>query len=339
MSRVWFGKIMAKTSNQLKRAEFYRNRNTQTLLGEFISGKMSELEPVYDPKFGYQYPFVDEIIGDTSKSEDFLNKLYEAGILERKLYDKIIYCPKCDSASVSVHYCCPYCKSFNIQRSSLIEHVKCGYMGIAGNFESDEKLVCPKCHEEMKKSDFDYREAGIWCTCRDCGKSFDIPDTSHFCRKCHTNSTFEDVVIKDIYVYTMKEEVKEEVSASWIALSPIKDFLEENGFEVESPAYLEGKSGAHHTFDIAAFKEGKKREVMVIDWTSSPTGEAVQEQPVIALFAKIFDVSPDNAYLVAIPRLSENGKKMAKLYNIEVVETRNQEDAAKALRHRLLKRE
>jgi len=88
-------------------------------------------------------------------------------------------------------------------------------------------------------------------------------------------------------------------------------------------------------FDLAAYKGDETRNVMVIDLASS-TENAVSEQPVIALFAKIFDVSPDSAYLIAIPKISENGKKMAELYNIKVVEAKNREEAVRALKDRLL---
>jgi hypothetical protein len=76
--------------------------------------------------------------------------------------------------------------------------------------------------------------------------------------------------------------------------------------------------------------------VTVIDVASSPEN-SVSEQPVIALFAKIFDVSPDSAYLVAIPRISENGKKMAELYNIQIVEAKSQKEVIKALREKMEK--
>ncbi|MGD8545110.1 MAG: hypothetical protein PVH12_02940 [Candidatus Bathyarchaeota archaeon] len=322
----------------MRRAELYERHDTQALLNKIVSDEIADLEPTFDPKLGYRYPIVEKIIDDPSKSRDFLDKLFKAGILEREIYDKVIRCPKCDSADISVHYCCPYCKSFNIKRSSLIEHVKCGYMDIEENFQEGKKLACPKCHEEMKKSDVDYREAGIWCTCRDCEKSFDIPNTAHFCRNCNANSSFEDAVIEDVYIYRLKEGIAEEASAGWVVVGPIKDFLEESGFRVESPAFMQGKSGANHMFDIAVSKTGKKGDVTVIDLASS-IEDSVPEQPVIALFAKIFDVSPSNAYLIAIPRLSENGKKMAKLYNIEVVEAENRKEAERALKNRLASKE
>jgi hypothetical protein len=70
---------------------------------------------------------------------------------------------------------------------------------------------------------------------------------------------------------------------------------------------------------------------------ATSTEDVVSEQPVIALFAKIFDVSPDSAYLVAIPRLNENAKKMAELYKIQVVEGRNEKEAIRVLKEKMKK--
>jgi len=324
---------MLKT-DKIDRVELYKDRNTQLLLSKFVSGEISDLEPVYDPKLGYRYPAVETIVGSTSSAEAFLDRLHEAGMLERRLYDKTIHCPKCGSASVSVHYCCPYCKSFNIQKSALIEHVKCGYMDVEENFHKANKLVCPKCHEELRKLDVDHRRAGIWCNCVDCDKSFDIPVTASFCRDCHGNFTYEDVIIKDVYAYSLKAEAKEEAALGWILIAPIREFLTENGFKVESPAFLKGKSGANHMFDIVAYdgESGKKRTVMDL---ATSTDDQVSEQPVIALFAKIFDVSPDKAYLIAIPKINDNAKKMAELYNIQIIEAKSLKEAIKALKEQI----
>jgi hypothetical protein len=310
--------------------ELYRDHNTQMFLSKFLSGEIKTLEPVYDQQTGYRYPAVEAIVGDASQVEPFLSKLHSAGFLEKKLYDKTIFCPKCGSANVSFHYCCPFCKSFDIQKSSLIEHVKCGYMDIEENFREGDKYICPKCHTELKKIDVDYRKAGVWCACKDCNKSFDIPVSEHFCRSCNTISTFEGAVIKDVYSYTLKESVREEASLSWFLVAPIRDFLIEEGLTVKSPAFLKGKSGATHSFDIVAYKGDELQKALVVDLAKS-TGNTVSEQPVIAMFAKIFDVSPDRAFLIAIPKLSENGKKMAELYNIEIVEAKDQKEATRGL--------
>jgi len=320
-------------ASKLERIEIYKDRDTQLFLSKFLNDEISELEPVYDPDVGYRYPIVETFVGDPAKVEAFLNRLYASGILERKLYDKMVHCPKCRSVSLSVHYCCPYCKSFNIQKSSLVEHVKCGYMDVEENFREVDKYVCPKCKEELRKSDVDYRKAGTWCTCKDCGKSFDIPVSRHFCRKCRENFAFEDILIKDVYSYSLRGEVKEEVGLGWALVAPMRALLAEEGFKVESPAFIKGKSGATHSFDIVAYR-GDAQKAVVVDLAKS-TENIVSEQPVIALFAKVFDVSPDRAYLIAIPKLSENGKRMAELYGIQVIEAKGQEEALKALKERI----
>jgi hypothetical protein len=303
-------------------------------LSKFLSGELNELEPVYDPKRGYRYDTVETIVRDPLKAEAFLTKLYEAGILTRKLHDEVIFCPKCNSAGISIRYCCPYCKSFNIKKSSLIEHVKCGYMDVEENFHKGDKLICLKCHDELKKCDIDYRRAGVWCTCKDCSKSFDIPVVKLFCRDCHEDFTFEDAIIKEVYTYALKEEARREAAEGWVLISPITEFLMQNGFKVKSPAFLKGKSGANHMFDIVAWPKENEKSVMVIDLATS-TENAVSEQPIIALFAKIYDVSPDTAYLIAIPNLNDNARKMAELYNIRAIEATNPKEAINSLKEKM----
>jgi len=262
-----------------------------------------------------------------------LKRLSDSGVLDKTLYDKVIRCPKCSSLNISFRYCCPFCKSFDIQKSSLVEHIKCGYMDLEANFRQGDKYVCPKCHEEMRKIDVDYRKAGVWCNCNNCSKSFDIPVSEHFCRNCNVTSTFEEASIREVYSYTLNKEVKAESLQSLFLAAPIQEFLIKEGLTVKSPASLKGKSGAKHSFGIVAHKgtADAPQKVIVVDLATS-TGDVVSEQPVIAFFAKVFDVSPERAYLIAIPKLNENGKRMAELYNIRTIEAENPKEATRALK-------
>ena len=312
------------------RIQLYKDRNVQLLVSKFVSGDLSKLSPVYDPKYGYRYPVVDAIVGDPSSTDKFLQSLFEAGVLKRELYDKIVYCPSCNTANVSMHYCCPHCKSFDVRKSALIEHIKCGYIDTEEHFRKDDKLVCPRCRKELTKPDVDYHKAGVWCTCNECGKSFDIPVSAHFCRDCHRNFTFEEALYKDMYSYSLTPEAMKEATLGWILIAPIREFLESRGFEVKSPGFLKGKSGANHMFDITASPTGVKRNITVIDLATS-ADDIVSEQPVIAMFAKIYDVAPHKACLVAIPKMSENGKKLAALYKIKLIEAKDQKEVIKAL--------
>jgi len=319
---------MSKASKD-QRVKLYKDHNVQLLISKFMSGELSKLDPVYDRKYGYRYPVVDAIVGDPRKADELLQSLFEAGVLRRELYDKIVYCQFCDTANVSMHYCCPHCKSFDVRKSALIEHIKCGYIDTEEKFRKDDRLVCPRCRKELTKPDLDYHKAGVWCTCNECGKSFDIPVAAHFCRDCHRNFTFEEALYKDVYSYDLTPEALKEATLGWILITPIREFLESRGFEVESPGFLKGKSGASHMFDITASPAGVERNLTVIDLATS-TDQIASEQPVIAMFAKIYDVSPDRACLIAIPRMSDNGKKLAALYKINLVEAKNPKEAIEA---------
>jgi len=320
---------MAKTP-KTERAEVFQDHRSQLVLGKFLSGELTKLDPVYDPAYGYRYPLVEAIIGGSSETEEFLTHLHQLGILNRETFDKVIHCPSCNSAIVSIRYSCPYCKSFNIKKSSLIEHIPCGYIDTEDRFKKESILVCPRCHSELDKPDVNYRRAGIWCSCNDCNKSFDIPVPSHFCRVCSKNFTFEDAVYRDVYSYSLNKEIMKEAGMGYILVAPIREFLQSRGFTVESPSFLKGKSGASHMFDIAASRGDITRNVVVIDLATS-VDEPVSEQSIIAMFAKVYDVAPDKACLIAIPKMSDSGRKLADLYNIQLIEAKDQKEAIKAL--------
>jgi Zn finger protein HypA/HybF involved in hydrogenase expression len=310
-----------------KKTEKKNNKkpNSQSLLERIRENNITEIEPVYNPENGCNncYPVIEALIGSDVEIEPLLEEIVESGEVVKELFDKTILCPKCDSQYISTRYNCPYCNSFDIEKSSLIEHTKCGYMDVEQNFHKNKKLVCPKCNSTLEKADFDYKKAGVWCKCNNCNKNFDIPTPSHFCRKCGTISTFEEVNLKNVYTYKVKDSPKTGSSASEFAFVAINNFLEKKGWKVKSPASIKGKSGAEYSFDIAAFKGSKKDKTIVIDVAVS-SEEIVAEQPVVALFAKIFDVSPKKSVLVTVPKLSKDGKKMAELYNIQIIEAKNQ---------------
>jgi len=318
---------MPKASKK-EQQKLFKDHKVQLLINKLLSEELETLNPIYDPKLGFRYPVVNEIVGDAN-IEEFLQKLFEGDVLKRSVYDKIIYCPSCNSANISVHYTCPHCKSFDIKKSGLIEHIKCGYIDTEDHFQKDGKLVCPRCNKELVTPDVDYHKAGVWCTCNQCKKSFDIPVPFHFCRDCRENFSFDDAIYRDVYSYTLTPEAKKEVTVGYVLTVPIIEFLEKMGYTVESPGFLDGKSGTRHLFDLTAVS-AEKKTTAVIDFATAE--DVVSEQSVISMFAKIFDTTPDKACLVAIPRMSENGKKLASLYKIELIEAKNQDTAIDALK-------
>jgi hypothetical protein len=293
---------------------------------------LNVIYPIFDVKYGYRYPVVEEIVGGPPSDEEFLATLFKAGVLKRELYDKVIYCPNCGSPNVSTRYCCPHCKSFDVERSSLMEHLRCGYIDTEDKFKTGKKLVCPRCHVELTKKDIDYVQAGVWCTCNECGKSFDVPVPYHFCRECRRSFPFEKTVIRNAYSYTLNHDAIKEASLDWTIIAPIREFLEERGFKVENPGFLEGKSGVKHMFDIVARGKGTARHIIIIQLATSLTDEPVSEQSMIEMFAKVYDSASDKAFLIAIPKINETGKRLANLYKIGLIEAKDGDEALTALK-------
>jgi transcription elongation factor Elf1 len=298
------------------------DRRVQALLNKFMSGGIEALTPIFDLKRGFIYPEVEGILGGSEIAERFLAMLCEARILRRELYDKVVCCPKCGSVNISSLYCCPFCLSFDIKKSSLIEHIKCGYMDSEEKFVNGDGLFCPKCKRQLNVEDVDYRRAGLWCTCNKCGRSFDIPVSRHFCRNCQTNFTFENAIIRDAYTYRLNKEVVGSVASEWAVLAPIRKLLEDKGFKVETPGFVEGRSGVKHMFDMIAYKDEGEPQKMAITVSMSTDGKPVSEQALIDIFAKAFDSKIEKAVLVAVPEANENTKKLAKLYKIHLIEAK-----------------
>jgi transcription elongation factor Elf1 len=325
---------MPKTSKK-ELLDLFKDNKVRLLIDKFASEELGTLNPKFDPVKGFSYPLIDEIVGDPSKTEKFLQKMSEGGVLGRKLYDKIIYCPSCNSTNVSIHYACPYCKSFDIKKSALIEHIKCGYIDIEDRFQKGNKLVCPRCDIELT-TNLDYHKAGVWCNCSQCSKSFDIPVPTHFCRVCQANFNFDGGIFIDVHSYSLTSEAKKQANSGSTIITPIIELFEELGFEVESPGFLNGKSGTRQMFDLIAISSRKRKKTTAIDITTS-TDDFVSEQSVISMFAKVFDANPDEAYLIVIPKMSETGRNLAKHYKIDLVEAIDQNSVIESLKVFLVK--
>ena len=58
---------MPKTSKK-ELLRLIKDHKVQLLISKFVSGELGKLNPVYDPKRGFVYPLVDEIVGKSSRA-------------------------------------------------------------------------------------------------------------------------------------------------------------------------------------------------------------------------------------------------------------------------------
>ena len=118
------------------------NQDVQSIVQRMVDQGVYLITPKLDLK-GLSYPALSTVFSDKSETEiqEFLDKLKNAGILKSKLLDKVIVCPTCGSPSVYSKYNCPRCSSFDIGKASIIEHIRCGFIGSKEKFQKGSSLV------------------------------------------------------------------------------------------------------------------------------------------------------------------------------------------------------
>jgi hypothetical protein len=314
-----------------EKEKYYQDHRVQKLLDKLISENLFELKPTFDPTYGFRYTEVEKILdGSPPDTAKLLETLSQVGILKKKLYDKLIQCPSCKSPNVAIRYLCPHCNSFNISKKALIEHLQCGGIDTEEHFTAEGRLICPLCHMELREGE--YRRIGTWFECADCKCRFDEPSVTQFCRNCLNQFTVKDAVLGNVYSYTLTEEAGREAKRAIFMLAPVRNFLVEAGYTVEAPGSVIGRSGTPHQFGIVASKpqDVASKGVVAIDVVTSDT--IVDEQPVIAMFAKTIDIGTSQPILIVSPVIKDRGKQLAITYKIAIIEAKDSAEAIEKLR-------
>jgi uncharacterized CHY-type Zn-finger protein len=268
------------------------------------------IHPKVDSK-GIIYPEIASAFPNKTETEtrDFLEKLVQSHILNFRLLDKVILCPTCSSASVYSKYNCPRCSSFDIGKASIIEHIRCGFIGSLEKFRKGSQLICPKCNGIV--TEIEYRKIGTSFECNSCNSRFEAPKISHKCNSCDDVFTSREARYEPIFEYTLSEQTKKALAGGRIPLSSIASTLREKGYDVGVKADLVGKSGATHTFDIIARKADK---LVVAKFTFEP-----KEEDIIGLFAKKYDIDPTYTLLIALNPPSKEEEAVSKAYGVKIL--------------------
>jgi len=314
-----------------ERLILYQDPTVQLLLSKFVKGEIVELTPSFDLDQTVRYTEVEQIVdGDTGVAKTLVQKLWDTGIFKRKFQEKVLVCPSCLSPNVSNDYVCPNCNSIDIERKTLLEHTSCGNIDNVDNFLVEGGLFCPKCNKELVEEGTDYQRLGAWFQCTQCGKRSDVPSPIHRCRNCGHIFTIRDTGFVNLYAYRLGSEAEEEFKRSFMVMKPIGLVFEEYQYRVDMPGQIAGRSGALQRFDAIATKG--TTEVVVLDLIASD--KEIDEVPVAAMYAKIFDVQPTQSLLVAVPTLTEKAKRLAALYRITTIEAQNSQTAADQIKEK-----
>jgi len=165
-------------------------------------------------------------------------------------------------------------------------------------------------------------------TCGSCKLSGENPSENVVCENCGTKMESEYKLIP-VYSYTFSEEGIREASDR-LLVKPLYDFLMERGYRIVIPGTIPGDSDVKHTFDVIAYTGNSEDSFLVIDFAIS--NKPVEETKVIAMFAKVYDTTPQRSIMIAVPKLTEDAMKLAEQYNIDVVETEGVSEIWRKLR-------
>jgi hypothetical protein len=304
--------------------------NTIKVFEYLIRHDKNELIPTFEPTMGFFYPDIVNNCQLTSKeSVAVAEKIIQLGLGTKVYHDQVLKCQSCVADQVSVRFHFPFCNSTEIDKELLIEHVADGVMALLSSFKKKEgKLVCPGCGRILEQEGKDYRNVGVWYGCLSCKKQFDTPKVKYMCRSCNKDIEIQDVVISAVYRVAIRKEVTDELSTRLLICRPISDALLEIKLSPSMPGILTGKSGISHTFGMMGTNTDNKTVAIDIAISRSK----INEGPILAMSAKVMDTSPTKSIIIAVPGLQENAKKVAGIYNIQVIEGDTIESATEKLR-------
>ena len=273
------------------------------------------------------YPQLQSIFGEHTDAERILTRMASSGVITESLADKVPACPECNSKQISTRYLCPQCYSFDVTRSFLFEHLKCGKVASDESFKKGDEYVCPKCQTVLHNFGVEFRAIGAWYKCNHCNNSFNAALQSLFCRQKHHQFTPERARLLPIYEYRINTSILNEIRNQVCVYGDLISYLEDAGLTVLAPHALPGKSGDLKSFDLVITSKarwgGQRTIAMDVTVSESENGPDVVRE----FAAKVRDTKPTASYLVAIPELSNAAKDLAKSLRISVVEASSLKEA------------
>ena len=291
------------------------------LIKKINSSKEKMVAPKIDISSGtITYPLLNEI-NESEDNIEFLEKLSasSADVLEKTVYEKFLVCPQHpESLSVNVRLYCPHCKSMNIEKLHLFEHIKCGHITEKQSFEnSDEKnsLKCPSCNKIISDFKKELHVPAMWYLCNHCKEKFDDVLVKLHCRNYNHDFETNQSHMINIPGFKIKSD-EDEISIDVSAISNrLTELLQRHGFSVEENYSIKGKSGHYHHIDLF----GKTKNGKTIFIFIKKSNNEIDNSEINSKIIQVLDTSPTIAILVGFASISEKAKAIATSYNVSIV--------------------
>lgn len=174
--------------------------DSETLLLARVYSRKGRLEPIYDgatPQL-LRYP-----LGSLEVSVEIAERLTEAGWLSRTFFDRLHFCPACQSSRLNAREECSACRSPDVREESIINHFRCAHQATERQFSQGDQLICPKCRRELRHFGVDYDRPGSATICGPCGQVDADAAIGFLCIDCGARHDAAVVPTRSWYAYAL----------------------------------------------------------------------------------------------------------------------------------------
>jgi predicted RNA-binding Zn-ribbon protein involved in translation (DUF1610 family) len=302
------------------------------LIKQMMEGKIEEIRPVIDSsrESGVSYPQVEPLLG---KAPDEVIRILESlaaeNILTARFYDRLIFCPVCNSMNLRPSIRCPKCASGNVARGRIIEHMLCGRNGLEDEFIIGGKYICPHCNKPLKFLGTDYRSLGVNYKCHNCGVLSAEIGLKWQCLKCSVSFIDEEAKIQTANSYIVNEQSRNRIGFDMGLKARFMEFLKLQGYEIFETAKVTSDtgSGAAHVLDILARRnDGFLTFIIGIGVASGRDNEDVGLEEIFRFDNKVYDLGIHDKVLLAMPSINSEARQFARRQRIKAFDLRELEE-------------
>jgi len=302
------------------------------LIKQMMDGKIEEIRPVIDISrdSGVSYPQVEPMLGKPpGEVIKVLESLAAENILSSRFYDRLIFCPICNSMNLRPSIRCPKCASGNIDKGRIIEHLVCGKNGLEEEFIVGGKYICPRCRKPFKFLGTDYRSLGVSYICHNCGVLSSEIGLKWQCLKCSGVFLDEEAKIQMANSYVVNEQSRNRIAFDMGFKTRFVDFLKLQGYEIFETAKVASKagSGAAHVLDILARRsDGFLTFLIGIGVAIGKDNDDVGLEDVFRFDNKVYDLGIHDKVLLAIPAINSEARQFARRQRIKAFDAHDLEE-------------
>jgi hypothetical protein len=302
------------------------------LIKDMMDGRIEEIRPTIDftRESGAVYPQVEAMLGKgTDDVIGILNRLVEENVFEARFYDRLIFCPSCNSMNLRPSQKCPKCGSGNIAKGRIIEHFACGKNGLEEEFTVSGKYICPHCRKPLKFLGTDYRSLGVNYKCRSCGALSTEVTLKWQCMKCSSLLSDEEAKVQVINSYVLNEQSRNRLTFDTGYKSKFIDYLKRQGYEVFEKVKVGSGSGSGvtHVLDMLARRDdGFILFIIGIGIAIGHDNEDVGLEEVFRFDNKVYDLGIHDKILLTVPGLNNEAKQFAQRQRIKSFNARELEE-------------